>query len=156
MIIKKNALFIGIFFAILVAVGSILTLGKAREEVSITISREAFMGPRPNTPLIQRRKHGSGNLFVLSMTLTPAPWPAGTREIWDGTSRGRAVHITVIDANGVPKFDVKRDSFNAGLEVFLDSKAEAEKLAKVLGIDVVEKVGDRDASSLTAPSNGKK
>jgi hypothetical protein len=146
-IVKKKALLVGFLFVTLAILGGLIALDKAREEISVSISREAFLGPQPNTPLIQRRNNHSQNSFILSMTLTPAPWPKGAQVIWDGTSRGRVVHVTVIDVKGTPKFDVKRASSGGGLEVWFNSLTEAENMAKALGIDVEEKIFDRAAGT---------
>jgi hypothetical protein len=101
-------------------------------KVSISTTRDAFVGPRPGSALISNSQSGT----LLKIGITPAPWPSEAKLIWDQASRGRRVHITIRDPQRRISFDIVGVSIDGDLLVPCHSSNDAEQLVEKLGIRV--------------------
>jgi hypothetical protein len=97
-----------------------------QREVSISTTREAFVGP----VLIRAAQSG----VVLSLQITPAPWPAEAFDIWKAANHGKLVHITVHHKDRTLAFDITGTSSQGELLVPCRSANEAWRIVDLLGI----------------------
>lgn len=100
------------------------------KEISVTTSFEAFTGPYAGTDILQRRN----KKVILSLAITPAPWPNEARIILQAAQSGKIVHVSIPSDGYILRFDISGVSQSGEMMIICDSEQQAKRIISALKI----------------------
>jgi hypothetical protein len=101
-----------------------------QSELSISTDFEAFVGPHPGTQTIQEKD----GRVMLSLGITPAPWPKETGDIWAAAKLGKIVHVSIAEGRSILHFDISGVALTGEVLIYCESKQEAIRILNALKI----------------------